>query len=61
VAPRDTDLGPHDVIQARTGERQLTALVRLDGQLGLPDDQVSVPSLDELVVAYLRRDREVAA
>ncbi|RKT68995.1 ABC-2 type transport system ATP-binding protein [Saccharothrix variisporea] len=61
VAPRDTDLGAHEVVQSRTGERQLTALVRLRGPLDLPDDQVSTPNLDELVVAYLRRNRAVTA
>ncbi|MEJ2857644.1 MULTISPECIES: ABC transporter ATP-binding protein [unclassified Saccharothrix] len=61
VAPRDTDLGAHEVIQERAGERQLTALVRLRGPLELPDDQVTTPNLDELVVAYLRRGRAAVA
>ncbi|MEU7532325.1 ABC transporter ATP-binding protein [Saccharothrix sp. NPDC042600] len=61
VAPRDTDLTAHDVVEERVGERQLTALVRLRGPLDLPDDQVGAPTLDELVVAHLRRNRAVAA
>ncbi|NUT96845.1 MAG: ABC transporter ATP-binding protein, partial [Saccharothrix sp.] len=61
VAPRDTDLAPHHVVQERTSERQLTALVRLSGPLDLPDDQVSTPNLDELVVAYLRRNQAVTS
>ncbi|CCH29745.1 ABC transporter ATP-binding protein [Actinosynnema sp. NPDC047251] len=60
AVPRDTDLWPHRVVESRTGERQLRALLRLGGPLKLPAEQVDTPSLDELVAAYLRHE-EVAA
>ncbi|MGP4012572.1 ABC transporter ATP-binding protein [Streptomyces sp. 4N124] len=52
--PADTSLAPHHtVVESRTTGRQLTALLRPSGPL--PDDmRTSAPSLEELVLAYLR-------
>ncbi|MCX5372874.1 ABC transporter ATP-binding protein [Streptomyces sp. NBC_00015] len=47
------ELAPHTVVESRVTGRQLTALVRPAGPL--PDDwRTSTPSLEELVLAYLR-------
>ncbi|WP_230195335.1 ABC transporter ATP-binding protein [Streptomyces coriariae] len=47
------ELAPHTVVESRVTGRQLTALVRPAGRL--PDDwRTSTPSLEELVLAYLR-------
>jgi len=47
------DLTPHTVVEARTTGRQLTAVVRRSGPLG-DDWRTAEPSLEELVLAYLR-------
>jgi ABC-2 type transport system ATP-binding protein len=47
------DLAPHTVVEARTTGRQLTAVVRQSGPLG-DDWRTAEPSLEELVLAYLR-------
>lgn len=52
VAARGADFGDHEVVTAREGERQVTALLRLAGPPDLPE--ASPPALHELVVAYLR-------
>ncbi|CAM5648593.1 ABC transporter ATP-binding protein [Streptomyces aurantiogriseus] len=47
------DLEPHTVVESRVTGRQLTALLRPAGRL--PDDwRPTRPSLEELVLAYLR-------
>ncbi|GAA3458521.1 ABC transporter ATP-binding protein [Saccharothrix longispora] len=51
VAPRDHDFGAHEVVSARAGERQVTAVLRVAGDLDLA---ATPPGLTELVVAYLR-------
>lgn len=52
-APATTDLAPHDVVESRTTGRQLSALVRPAGPL--PGDwRTGAPSLEELVLSYLR-------
>ncbi|MCI3272013.1 ABC transporter ATP-binding protein [Streptomyces cylindrosporus] len=49
----ETSLDPHTVVEARTTGRQLTALVRPSGPL--PESlRTSTPSLEELVLSYLR-------
>lgn len=52
-APAQTDLSPHTVIESRTTGRQLSALVRPVGTLR-DDWQGGTPSLEELVLSYLR-------
>ncbi|MFH9041566.1 ABC transporter ATP-binding protein [Streptomyces sp. NPDC017966] len=52
-APATTDLAPHDVVESRTTGRQLSALIRPAGPL--PGDwRAAAPSLEELVLSYLR-------
>ncbi|MFI2379524.1 ABC transporter ATP-binding protein [Streptomyces sp. NPDC018964] len=52
-APATTDLAPHDVVESRTTGRQLSALLRPAGPL--PGDwRAAAPSLEELVLSYLR-------
>jgi ABC-2 type transport system ATP-binding protein len=52
-APATTDLTPHDVVESRTTGRQLSALIRPAGPL--PGDwRAAAPSLEELVLSYLR-------
>ncbi|GGX29187.1 ABC transporter ATP-binding protein [Streptomyces malachitofuscus] len=52
-APAGTELAPHDVVESRTTGRQLSALVRPAGPL--PGDwRTGAPSLEELVLSYLR-------
>jgi ABC-2 type transport system ATP-binding protein len=51
--PAATPLAPHTVIESRTTGRQLTALLRKSGPI--PSDlHPTPPSLEELVLAYLR-------
>jgi len=47
------DLGYHTLVEARTSGRQFTALIRPEGPVTGPWD-VAVPSLEELLLAYLR-------
>ncbi|MFD6811670.1 ABC transporter ATP-binding protein, partial [Streptomyces anthocyanicus] len=47
------DLAPHQVVDARTTGRQLTALVRREGPVEGPWES-SEPSLEELLLAHLR-------
>ncbi|MFJ9022470.1 ABC transporter ATP-binding protein [Streptomyces sp. NPDC102259] len=47
------DLAPHTVVESRVTGRQFTALVRPAGPLS-DDWRTSTPSLEELVLAYLR-------
>ncbi|GAB2869523.1 ABC transporter ATP-binding protein [Streptomyces deserti] len=48
-----TDLAPHTVVESRTTGRQLSALIRPAAPL--PGDwRTSTPSLEELVLSYLR-------
>ncbi|MET7654394.1 MULTISPECIES: ABC transporter ATP-binding protein [unclassified Streptomyces] len=47
------ELAPHTVVESRVTGRQLTALVRPAGPLA-DDWRTSTPSLEELVLAYLR-------
>ncbi|WP_217127165.1 ABC transporter ATP-binding protein [Streptomyces sp. AC558_RSS880] len=52
-APATTDLAPHDLVESRTTGRQLSALIRPAGPL--PGDwRAAAPSLEELVLSYLR-------
>ncbi|MER7488172.1 ABC transporter ATP-binding protein [Streptomyces sp. NPDC126497] len=52
-APATTDLAPHDVVESRTTGRRLSALIRPSGPL--PGDwRTGAPSLEELVLSYLR-------
>ncbi|GAA2260555.1 ABC transporter ATP-binding protein [Streptomyces atrovirens] len=52
-APAATDLAPHDVVESRTTGRQVSALIRPSGPL--PGDwRTDAPSLEELVLSYLR-------
>ncbi|MBB4891989.1 ABC-2 type transport system ATP-binding protein [Streptomyces olivoverticillatus] len=50
-APRE--FAPHTVVESRTTGRQLTALIRPDGEL-TGRWETSEPSLEELVLAHLR-------
>ncbi|WP_030596172.1 ABC transporter ATP-binding protein [Streptomyces fulvoviolaceus] len=52
-APAQSDLSPHTVIESRTTGRQVSALVRPVGTLRA-DWQGGTPSLEELVLSYLR-------
>lgn len=53
TAPARTDLAPHEVVESRTTGRQLSALIRPAGPL--PGDwRTGAPSLEELVLSYLR-------
>ncbi|WP_210592510.1 ABC transporter ATP-binding protein [Streptomyces sp. GESEQ-35] len=60
TGPADTPLDPHHtVVESRTTGRQLTALLRPAGPL--PDGwRTSAPSLEELVLAYLRNPQAPA-
>ncbi|MFJ8137253.1 ABC transporter ATP-binding protein [Streptomyces sp. NPDC096013] len=60
-APADAvDLGAHTVVESRTTGRQLTALIRPAAPL--PDGwRAGPPSLEELVLAYLRNPAAPAA
>ncbi|MEU2898053.1 ABC transporter ATP-binding protein [Streptomyces sp. NPDC001273] len=52
-APAETGLAPHTVVESRTTGRQLSALLRPAGEL--PGDwRTGTPSLEELVLSYLR-------
>ncbi|MBT3154515.1 ABC transporter ATP-binding protein [Streptomyces sp. CHD11] len=53
AAPADTELTPHAVVESRTTGRQLSALLRPAGPLQ-GDWRTSTPSLEELVLSYLR-------
>ncbi|MFC7263822.1 ABC transporter ATP-binding protein [Streptomyces lutosisoli] len=58
-APAQTALDPHTVVEARTTGRQLTALIRPTGPT--PGDwRTSTPSLEELVLSYLRNPQAAA-
>ncbi|KAA2259577.1 ABC transporter ATP-binding protein [Solihabitans fulvus] len=48
-----TDFGPHRVVRTQVSERQVTALVRRDGELVGDGWVVSEPTLDEVVVGHL--------
>jgi ABC-2 type transport system ATP-binding protein len=52
-APAHTALDPHTVVESRTTGRQLSALVRPSSPLDT-DWRTSTPSLEELVLSYLR-------
>ncbi|MFF3330189.1 ABC transporter ATP-binding protein [Streptomyces sp. NPDC002888] len=52
-APAQTDLAPHTVVESRTTGRQLSALIRPAGP-SAGDWRTSTPTLEELVLAYLR-------
>ncbi|MFJ2949743.1 ABC transporter ATP-binding protein [Streptomyces sp. NPDC087226] len=58
--PADTDLAPHDVVESRTAGRQLSALVRPAGPLPA-DWRTGPPSLEDLVLSYLRNPEALAA
>jgi ABC-2 type transport system ATP-binding protein len=51
--PAQTPLAPHPVVESRTTGRQLTALLRPSTPLDT-DWRTSKPSLEELVLSYLR-------
>jgi ABC-2 type transport system ATP-binding protein len=50
----------HSVVQARHSDRQSTLLVATDRTVTDPDWVVDVPSLEEIVLAYLGQSAEVA-
>ncbi|MFF5499912.1 ABC transporter ATP-binding protein [Streptomyces aquilus] len=52
-AAADADLAPHTVVESRTTGRQLTALIRPAAPLPA-DWRTGTPSLEELVLSYLR-------
>ncbi|MQL66588.1 ABC transporter ATP-binding protein [Streptomyces sp. FW42] len=53
TAPAAADLSPHEVVESRTTGRQLSAVIRPSGPL--PDDwRTAAPSLEDLVLSYLR-------
>ncbi|AZP18782.1 ABC transporter ATP-binding protein [Streptomyces aquilus] len=52
-AAADTDLAPHTVVESRTTGRRLTALIRPAAPLPA-DWRTGTPSLEELVLSYLR-------
>ncbi|SNX62212.1 ABC-2 type transport system ATP-binding protein [Streptomyces sp. TLI_55] len=52
-AAADTDLAPHAVVESRITGRQLTALIRPAAPLPA-DWRTGTPSLEELVLSYLR-------
>jgi len=52
-APADTVLDAHTVVESRTTGRQLTALIRPSAPLSA-DWQTGTPTLEELVLSYLR-------
>jgi len=52
-APAETVLDPHTVVESRTTGRQLTALLRPAAPLPA-DWRTGTPSLEELVLSYLR-------
>ena len=52
-ASADTVLAPHTVVESRTTGRQLSALIRPTAPLPA-DWRTSTPSLEELVLSYLR-------
>ncbi|MEU0911490.1 ABC transporter ATP-binding protein [Streptomyces althioticus] len=52
-APAEADLSAHEVVESRTTGRQLSAVIRPSGPL--PDDwRTAAPSLEDLVLSYLR-------
>ncbi|WP_085211993.1 ABC transporter ATP-binding protein [Streptomyces sp. Amel2xC10] len=53
ATPAGSALAPHTVVESRTTGRQLSALVRPSGPLPA-DWRTATPSLEELVLAYLR-------
>ncbi len=53
TAPAGTGLAPHEVVETRTTGRQLGALIRPAGPLPA-DWRTGTPSLEDLVLAYLR-------
>jgi ABC-2 type transport system ATP-binding protein len=55
----DTDLAPHTVVDSRTTGRQLSALIRPAGPLS-GDWRTGAPSLEELVLSYLRNPQAPA-
>lgn len=58
-APAGTDLAPHAVVESRTTGRRLSALLRPAGPL--PGDwRTGTPSLEELVLSYLRNPGALA-
>ncbi|MET9384701.1 ABC transporter ATP-binding protein [Streptomyces sp. NPDC002928] len=58
-APAQTVLDPHAVVESRTTGRQLTALIRPTAPM--PGDwRTSTPSLEELVLSYLRNPQATA-
>ncbi|PWI16466.1 ABC transporter ATP-binding protein [Streptomyces sp. Act143] len=56
----DTDLAPHTVVESRTTGRRLTALVRPAAPLPA-DWRPAAPSLEELVLSYLRNPEATTA
>ncbi|MFF8587189.1 ABC transporter ATP-binding protein [Streptomyces althioticus] len=53
TAPAGADLAAHEVVESRTTGRQLGAVIRPSGPL--PDDwRTTTPSLEDLVLSYLR-------
>ncbi|KUN21091.1 ABC transporter ATP-binding protein [Streptomyces antibioticus] len=59
-AAADTDLAPHTVVESRTTGRQLSALIRPAAPLPA-DWRTGTPSLEELVLSYLRNPEAKAA
>ncbi|MFJ8904968.1 ABC transporter ATP-binding protein [Streptomyces sp. NPDC102351] len=59
VAPAGTGLAPHEVVESRTTGRQLSALLRPAGPLPA-DWRTGTPSLEELVLSYLRNPAATA-
>lgn len=59
-APAQTVLDPHSVVESHTTGRQLTAMIRPAAPV--PGDwQTGTPSLEELVLSYLRNPQATAA
>ena len=54
----DAMLRRRDVIELRATDRQLTAVVRGNGAIPDPRIEIQAVTLEELVLAYLRRPRE---
>ncbi|PZX40575.1 MULTISPECIES: hypothetical protein [unclassified Streptomyces] len=54
ITGRPRDLAPHTVIESRTTGRQLTALIRRQGQVDPDTWDVREPSLEGLLLAHLR-------
>jgi ABC-2 type transport system ATP-binding protein len=62
IGPRDLELPPHAVVEARTTERQATVLVRTTDPVDTTGWELHEPTLEELALAHLRSARaEVAA